>query len=373
MTGRVTLMVVLCHFVAAFTALGLPPYLTEALRSMGGDQSRWAGILYILPTICVAISAPFWGKMADRYGSRKLLIRAQLGLAISYFLTSQANTPLMLALSLMLQGLLGGTFSASSAYLGNHLKGKPLSRALTLMQSSARLALLVAPVLVGILIQHHGVLQLYGWFCLLPLVSALLTIFLPEAPVAPKHEQPQRKTSLRAGQRVFWLEFLFVLSTILSFPYFIDHISQQTPLSWVPGLLFSLPHLAYLLVVPLLHRLPQGWTLGAGFVLVGLSLLWHLWTTDLILLGLLRLVLGFGMALCISSVNDLAAELAEHHPRGQLFGVLEAYGKGGAVMAGILASLLSTHMEWTFWLSGTIALLSVLLTLSPARRYQQAR
>ena len=108
-------------------------------------------------------------------------------------------------------------------------------------------------------------------------------------------------------------------------------------------------------------------------MLVGLSLLWHLWTTDLILLGLLRLVLGFGMALCISAVNDLAAELAEHHPRGQLFGVLEAYGKGGAAMAGVLASLLSTHMEWTFWLSGTIALLSVLLTLSPARRYQQAR
>ncbi|MGY5137361.1 MFS transporter, partial [Streptomyces nigrescens] len=50
-----------CYFVASFAALGLPPYLTEILPELGDGAARWAGLLYIVPTIFGALGAPLWG------------------------------------------------------------------------------------------------------------------------------------------------------------------------------------------------------------------------------------------------------------------------------------------------------------------------
>ncbi|MCZ1011143.1 hypothetical protein O1L68_35535 [Streptomyces lydicus] len=56
-----------CYFVASFAALGLPPYLTEILPELGDGAARWAGLLYVVPTIFGAIGAPLWG--GSRTGS----------------------------------------------------------------------------------------------------------------------------------------------------------------------------------------------------------------------------------------------------------------------------------------------------------------
>ena len=104
---RAALVVIVCHFVASFAALGLPPFFTDLLPGLGDPGARWAGVLYVVPTACVAISAPLWGRLADRYGRKRLLLRAQLGLAVSFWLASQAQTVAQFAAVLVLQGLLG--------------------------------------------------------------------------------------------------------------------------------------------------------------------------------------------------------------------------------------------------------------------------
>ena len=54
---RNTLPVVLvCHFLAAFTVLGVPLYLPRLLTSFGiGERSLWAGILFSLPAVMTAL------------------------------------------------------------------------------------------------------------------------------------------------------------------------------------------------------------------------------------------------------------------------------------------------------------------------------
>ena len=79
-----------CYFVASFAALGLPPYLTEILPELGDSSARWAGLLYVVPTVFGALGAPLWGRAADRFGRKRLLLRAQLGLAVSFLLAGWA-------------------------------------------------------------------------------------------------------------------------------------------------------------------------------------------------------------------------------------------------------------------------------------------
>lgn len=61
--------------------------------------------------------------------------------------------------ALALQGILGGTFAASNAYLAMLDSGPALARNLTAMQWSARAALVVAPVAIG-LVLHAATLPI---------------------------------------------------------------------------------------------------------------------------------------------------------------------------------------------------------------------
>ncbi|MCT7655075.1 hypothetical protein MBH78_10935 [Oceanimonas sp. NS1] len=54
--------VLACHFMAAFSVLGMPLFLPRLLTEFGlGQTSPWVGALYSLPAILTALSAPLWG------------------------------------------------------------------------------------------------------------------------------------------------------------------------------------------------------------------------------------------------------------------------------------------------------------------------
>ena len=82
--------VLLCHFIAAFSALGMPLFLPMVLPTLGAHiDANWAGALFILPTFCTALAARFWGQFADKYGRRRSLLRAQLGLQLGLLYVRQ--------------------------------------------------------------------------------------------------------------------------------------------------------------------------------------------------------------------------------------------------------------------------------------------
>ena len=56
----------------------------------------WNTSVYLLPLLFSAISAPLWGSMADRYGYKKLFLRAAICLFIIQFLIGFASSPPML-------------------------------------------------------------------------------------------------------------------------------------------------------------------------------------------------------------------------------------------------------------------------------------
>ncbi|MDN3027415.1 MFS transporter [Streptomyces sp. S.PB5] len=337
-----------CYFVASFAALGLPPYLTEILPELGDRAARWAGVLYVVPTVFGAITAPLWGRLADRYGRKRLLLRAQLGLAVAFLMAGWADSLATFTLALVLQGILGGTFAASNGYLGAGLEGPSLSKALTLMQGSARAALVVAPIVVGALSGWLSPHRQYALLAVLPLTAALLLAALPEpGPVrreksepAVAADQPPPVMSLKA---LYALEFTFVFSTVISFPYLIALVDDRLPGTspTLSGLLFALPHLCYLVAALTVHSAfrdrPRA-GIALGFVLIALGLAGHGAVDSLPALIAVRLLLGAGLTLGLVCLQVLAAECAKGRAPGGMFGSLEFFSKAGAVAAGLAAA-----------------------------------
>ncbi|MCJ1681331.1 MFS transporter [Streptomyces sp. APSN-46.1] len=394
-----------CYFVASFAALGLPPFLTEILPELGDRDASWAGVLYIVPTVFAAVGAPLWGRLADRFGRKRLLLRAQLGLALSFLLAGWADSIAAFTVALVLQGILGGTFAASNGYLGAALEGPDLSRALTLMQGAARAALVFAPIVVGSLSPWMSPHRQYALLAVLPLTAALLIAALPEsrgvraeprrrpaggaaaddaaadAPAAGKRDagaaRTERVTSLHG---LYALEFAFVFSTVISFPYLISLIEERIPGTSpvVAGVLFALPHLCYLAaamwVHSAFHRRPR---LGValGFACIALGLAGHGLAHSLATLVAVRLLLGVGLTLGLVCLAVMASDCAKGRAPGGLFGSIEFFSKAGAVFAGLAAAAgNSLYGPTAPVLTGTaVAVVTVCATALPALNLRSPR
>ncbi|MFF4382911.1 MFS transporter [Kitasatospora sp. NPDC001547] len=337
-----------CYFVASFAALGLPPYLTAILPALGDQEARWAGVLYIVPTVFSALGAPLWGRLADRFGRKRLLLRAQLGLTVSFLLAGAADSLTAFTLALVLQGFLGGTFAATNGYLAAALDGPRLSRALTLMQGSARAALVAAPILVGALSPWIDPHRQYLVMAVLPLAAAVFLSLLPE-PERPEAAtaadgRPAERTATVSLLPLYAFEFAFVFATVISFPYLIALAEQRLPGvdGTTTGVLFALPHLCYLVFAARTHtvfhsRPHTGIALGFGFVALGLA--GHAVAYSLPVFVAVRLLLGAGLTLGLVCLAVLAAGAAQGRQPGRMFGTLELVSKGGAVAAGAVAAL----------------------------------
>src|SRR5512136_2273210 len=57
----------------------LPLYMQQLGHLASKDAALWAGIATGGAGLCMFLSAPIWGMLADRWGRKPMLLRAQFG------------------------------------------------------------------------------------------------------------------------------------------------------------------------------------------------------------------------------------------------------------------------------------------------------
>jgi len=344
---RMVRVVMFCHFIAAFAALGMPPFFALILsQSLHNSNAYLVGWFYVVPTLFTALSSPWWGLFADRIGKKVSLLRAQLGLSASFLLAGFSNDTGLFFLALALQGMLGGTFAASNAYLATMSSGPALARSLTLMQGSARAALVVAPAVLGLFAASVSPIELYRYLALLPLAAALLLWLLPEPTKTAGDDYRPKSTAagrpLLPANDVYLLQFAFVFATVATFPYFIPYAQGLGSVSVeLAGLLFGVPNLLYLATAGVLTgRFGQRVStagLAGMFLLMAVALFGQAQTQSLTGLILWRTLMGLAMTGGFIALHALMAALIHESNAGRTFGWLESGSKWGAVAAGLAA------------------------------------
>ncbi len=371
MSRRLTASVLLGHYLSAFTALGAPLFLPRILADLNAPAPTWSiGVLYVLPTLCTALAAPVWGRLADRHGCRLSLLRAHAGLAAGFLLAGFSPNLAVFTLALVVQGTFGGAMAASNAYLATQLAGEGLARALNLTQYSARLALLTGPVLVGLLASAGLGLEIYRYLAWLPLAAFVLVLPLPVD--APRTEAPAADGTRGGGElpadllRLLAVQFLFSFAMVVTFPYFVPY-GEDLGLAndALIGLLYSLPHLVYLLALPWVQR-RGGPLLAMGLAVLALANLLQFLRLPAELLVALRLLSGLGMLLGFVGLHRCLAERRKRAGAGRLFGWFDASGKWAGSAAGLVAGLaVQLHGAAMPFLIASLAALAALAVATP--------
>ena len=75
--------------------------------------AEWSGAAYGATFFSAALCAPLWGRLADLYGRKLMLIRASLGMAVAMSLIGMAQNVWQLVALRLLAGFLGGYASGS--------------------------------------------------------------------------------------------------------------------------------------------------------------------------------------------------------------------------------------------------------------------
>ncbi|WP_031340533.1 MFS transporter, partial [Xanthomonas maliensis] len=347
---RVLGPVLAAHYLAAFTALGMPLFLPQVLAELAPSAAvGWSGVLYVLPTLCTALTASSWGRLADRYGRKRSLLRAQLGLALGFVIAGYAPSLGWLVLGLVVQGACGGSLAAANAYLASQPQAGPLARALDWTQYSARLAMVTAPALLGLALAFGPAQALYRVLALLPLLAFALTWWLPSDPPRPRStpdgHAADKGASVATGSAwpaLLLAQFLFCFAMVVTFPYFIPYaLARGAGHDALAGLLYSLPHLVYLVVLPWWRRGDgEAWLLP-GLLLFAAASLWQAQLHDTGALALARLAFGLGMLAGLRGLNGRLAAVASGSGAGRLFGRFDACGKWAGVLAGAVAGALA--------------------------------
>jgi DHA1 family multidrug resistance protein-like MFS transporter len=169
------------------------PFLPFFVAELGArnleTQVLWAGAINAGGAAVMAITAPMWGALADRYGRKLMVLRAMVAGSLTIGLMALATSPWQLFVLRLVEGGFTGTVTASTTLAASTVPRERLGFGLGLMQMAVFSGSAVGPLIGGVLADQIGYRATFVLAGSLLLVSALLVAFLVEE----RFEPPPRR------------------------------------------------------------------------------------------------------------------------------------------------------------------------------------
>jgi DHA1 family multidrug resistance protein-like MFS transporter len=147
-----TLTVFVSGFSFTFVTPFLPLFLARDLHVTDpGQLAIWSGIASSGSGLATGVVAPLWGRLADRYGRRRMVLRATLAAGVMTIVLSLCQTPLQVAVARLLMGLGSGITSASNALVASQAPRERVAWTLGLISSAMAVGAALGPFSGGVL------------------------------------------------------------------------------------------------------------------------------------------------------------------------------------------------------------------------------
>ena len=334
----------------------LPLYIAELGTTDVGEIAMWTGLtLGATPTV-TAISAPLWGRVGDKYGSKLLVIRSLTAFILTKAAMAFVTAPWQLFALRALLGVFAGYGALTMSMAAQSAPREEMAQAIGTVQTGHRLGPAIGPVIGGVLAPLVGLRNSFlvaaGFYA-----AAMVLVLLV-------YEEPPRRaveTAPRGGWEVFRqllrtpgfalaLFVIFGLQTVdRSFgpvlPLFVQQVGVDSGrIAFVAGVLFSLGAISAAAgsqIGPrLLKRYSARMVLVTGAVTAAIALAAIVIAPTLVVLGIAIVIAGTAMGAGTTTIYAVAGGLlpADAHATG--FGIMTTASLLGLAVSPIAAGFI---------------------------------
>jgi multidrug resistance protein len=337
-------------FMAAFGFGVILPIFPFYAVTLGATPFE-LGMLTAVFAFMSLIFSPVFGKLADKYGRKPVLLISTAGFAASYILFAFADT---LTLAFAARGLEGifaaGVFPACVSLLSDLTSEEHRGKAMGLVGMTFSLGFIVGPAFGGIAsgISVHAVFWLAAAFSALNFVSVFFQLREP-------HEKKESHDIV--GKEVTLLEhisspLLFLLLASMMTTFMVGGIQAVLAIytgdklgftSSEVGLLFT--YIGFLIMIAqflsgnLVNRFGEVKLIKIGLVISGTGFFFLAFANDWLTLLLPLAVFVIGNSMTFPSVTSLLTKKV-HGKRGAILGLNASFQNLGQIIGPLLGGLL---------------------------------
>ena len=361
------------------------PFFVQELGVTDPDQVKlWSGWLLSAHALTMAIMAPIWGSLADRFGRKLMVERSMFGGALLFLAMGWARTVQELLVLRALQGAVTGTVAAATALVASTTPRDRSGSSLGTLQTGIFLGASLGPLIGGAIADLFGYRATF-WITSLCLTLAGLAVhfYVTEGDSGSEELVGNKDGHLWDGLLVVLhtvpLRVVFVVrmlarlaSRILTpvLPLFVQELATTSArLATIAGSISGASAFAAAAGASLLGRASDKIghrkllaTCMAGLVLFYLP---QAFVVNPLQLGILQFVAGFLMAGVLASVAALLATRVPEGRQGAVYGVNTMIVAGANAFAPMVGA--SVAIWWglrsVFIVAAALFLLSGLVTL----------
>ncbi len=350
------------------------PFMALYIEELGikGDMVDWyAGLSVAISALASALVSPIWGRLADRYGRKPMMIRASM--VMTFTMGGLALVPNVFWLLFLrtLNGLFAGYVPNATALIASQVPQNRSGYALGTLSTGLTAGVLIGPLLGGTLSEAFGMRGTFLLVGLILFICCLLTIF-----GLREDFQPVEKGEMMTLSQVFarilsksMLIGLFVTSMIIQISaqsiapmlaLYIRYLGQRDNILFYSGLIVSAMGFSSLLSTPFLGKL--GDRIGNHrLLLMGLFYSFILYflcgfAGSALQLGILRFAYGFGVGALMPSVNSLLTKMTPKEGISRIFSFNQSFSYIGQVLGPFVGSAVATGLgyRWVFFVTAMI-------------------
>lgn len=155
----------------------LPLYIQTLNDAHFISPELLAGLVIGAPPLVASLATPFWGRLADQFGRKKMVLRALFGASIILALMGFAQTALALVILRALQGLTSGIIAANMALVAGETPRARIGFALGSLQVGMFGGVAIGPMIGGVLAERFGFQVPFFFTSIMLVLAGLLVAF----------------------------------------------------------------------------------------------------------------------------------------------------------------------------------------------------
>ena len=336
----------------------LPLYIAELGTTDVGEIALWTGLtLGATPTV-TAISAPLWGRVGDKYGSKILVLRSLTAFIVTKAAMAFVTAPWQLFALRALLGVFAGYGALTISMAAQSAPKERMAYAIGTVQTGHRLGPAIGPVIGGLLAPAVGLRNSFLVAALFYVAAMLLIMFFYQEPL-----DATRVKRARGGWEVFrqlirqpgFLLALFVIFGLQTvdrsfgpvLPLFVSQVGvvdERIPI--VAGVLFSAAALSAAVGSQLAPRLLRRQTakrvIVIGTTSAAVALAAIVVAPSLLVLGVAIVIAGLAIGSSTTAIYSVAGGLLPPDAHATGFGIMTTASLMGLAVSPVAAGLIGS-------------------------------